>query len=184
MKAYRPIQYLGNKLRVLDEICDAADVLFPGGGDIADLFTGSTIVAQALADRGHRLTAVDSQLYCKVLATAFLSIDRKEKEFCFAEEIIDGARAECIETPCGPWETFVAIEDKLFGRRESRRIKETIRPASAHLAGRKRSLLWPSGGWSRPSRERSGSVDYFGLRRFVFWREAGSGNRQNTQTHI
>ena len=124
MTRFRPIQYLGNKLRVLDEICDATNALVPDRGRIADLFTGSTVVAQALADRGHDVTAVDSQVYCKVLATAFLSIGRKENEFCIADQIIDHAATQCMKTKFGDWESYAAVEKKLLVEGDSAGLRK------------------------------------------------------------
>ena len=124
MKRFRPIQYLGSKLRVLDEICNATDALLPNKGRIADLFTGSTVVAQSLADRGHELTAVDSQIYCKVLATAFLSIQRKESEFFDADQILDHATTAYNSRQVKDWEPYAAIEDKLLFESDSARLRK------------------------------------------------------------
>ena len=114
MTKFRPIQYLGNKLRVLDEICDATESLVPSNGHIADLFTGSTMVAQALADRGYKIAAVDSQLYSKVLATAFLSIGRETMELCVADQITNHLLPENTSMYFEPWEEFATIEDDLL----------------------------------------------------------------------
>ena len=119
MTKFRPIQYLGNKLRALDQICDVTDALLPHRGRIADLFTGSTIVAQALANRGYELTAIDTQTYSQVFATAFLSINRKENEPCIAGELINHPATERIRTQFGDWEAYASDEDKLIARGDS-----------------------------------------------------------------
>ena len=124
MTNFRPIQYLGNKLRVLDEICDATESLVPSNGHVADLFTGSTIVAQALADRGYKLAAVDSQLYSKVLATAFLSIGRQNTESSNLDEFIDHSLPEKFVMYFKPWEEYAAIEDKLLTEGDSPRLRK------------------------------------------------------------
>lgn len=75
---FRPVQYLGSKLRVLDAITSLAREAAPQGGAAVDLFAGSTVVSQALAASGFRTTAVDTQSYSRVFAQALLGIDRAE----------------------------------------------------------------------------------------------------------
>lgn len=70
--AWRPIHYLGSKLRVLDSIKAAIRELEPNGLPVCDLFSGSGTVAAALgSDRD--VIAVDIQEYARVLCSALLS---------------------------------------------------------------------------------------------------------------
>lgn len=70
--AWRPIHYLGSKLRVLDSIKAAIQELEPNGLPVCDLFSGSGTVAAGLsADRD--VIAVDIQEYARVLCSALLS---------------------------------------------------------------------------------------------------------------
>ena len=82
------------------------------------------MVAQALADRGHELAAVDSQLYSNSLATAFLSIGRKENELCVEDEIINGMSTESVDTEFGIWETYAAEEDVFIRKGDSQGLRE------------------------------------------------------------
>lgn len=69
--AWRPIHYLGSKLRILDSIRAALDEVEPNGLPVCDLFSGSGTVAAALgADRD--VIAVDMQEYARVLCSALL----------------------------------------------------------------------------------------------------------------
>lgn len=77
---FRPIQYLGNKLRALPEILDAAASLIGHKGRVADLFTGTTVVAQAFAGCGYEVSAIDTQRYAVIFAKAMLGIDRQPGE--------------------------------------------------------------------------------------------------------
>jgi hypothetical protein len=52
---FRPIQYLGNKLRTLPDILNASENLIGKSGTVVDLFTGTTVVAQGFARRGPEL---------------------------------------------------------------------------------------------------------------------------------
>ncbi|MBN8608363.1 MAG: DNA adenine methylase, partial [Caulobacterales bacterium] len=78
---YRPVQYLGNKLRALDAISDAVRSMLRGrNGHVVDLFAGTTVVSQRLALDGHRVTATDVQRYSATFASALLGIGRRPYE--------------------------------------------------------------------------------------------------------
>lgn len=70
--AFRPIQYMGSKARMLDSIEVAVDAVDPAGGPALDLFSGSGVVASRLG-RSRPVTAVDVQEYARVLSAALLS---------------------------------------------------------------------------------------------------------------
>jgi adenine-specific DNA-methyltransferase len=69
---FRPIHYLGSKLRVLSAVRQAVDRLDPTGGPVCDLFSGSATVSRYLSQR-RRVLAVDIQEYSRVLAEAVLN---------------------------------------------------------------------------------------------------------------
>lgn len=71
---FRPIHYLGSKLRVLAAIERAVDRLDPSGGPVCDLFSGSATVSRYLSQR-RQVMAVDIQEYARVLAEAVLNGD-------------------------------------------------------------------------------------------------------------
>lgn len=71
---FRPIHYLGSKLRILTAIEQAVDRVDPSGGPICDLFSGSATVSRYLSRR-RRVMAVDIQEYARVLAEAVLNGD-------------------------------------------------------------------------------------------------------------
>lgn len=71
---FRPIHYLGSKLRVLTAIEQAIDYVDPSGGPVCDLFSGSATVSRYLSRR-RRVMAVDIQEYARVLAEAVLNGD-------------------------------------------------------------------------------------------------------------
>lgn len=47
---FRPIQYLGNKTRLLEEIAEAMAAVIGPDERIADLFSGTAVVGRRLAD--------------------------------------------------------------------------------------------------------------------------------------
>ena len=70
-RVFRPIHYLGSKLRMVDAIVDAIDKVDPSRGRVCDLFAGSGTVAGMLA-RTRSVTAVDIQEYSRVLCSALM----------------------------------------------------------------------------------------------------------------
>lgn len=69
---FRPIHYLGSKLRLASTIADALDDADANRGTVLDLFAGSGTTALALA--GHRrVIASDIQEYSRVICSALLS---------------------------------------------------------------------------------------------------------------
>lgn len=69
--AWRPIHYLGSKLRALPALEAAMDSVSPPGSPVCDLFAGSGTVSAWLA-RSRPVTAVDIQEYSRVLTHALL----------------------------------------------------------------------------------------------------------------
>lgn len=68
---FRPIHYLGSKLRLAPSIADALDSVDVNRGPVLDLFAGSGTTALALAS--HRtVIAADIQEYSRVLCSALL----------------------------------------------------------------------------------------------------------------
>lgn len=67
----RIIQYLGSKLRINDYILREVERITPKGGTVADVFSGSGVVAYNLAKK-YRVYANDVQLYCKTINEALL----------------------------------------------------------------------------------------------------------------
>ncbi|PZR07089.1 MAG: DNA methyltransferase [Archangium gephyra] len=76
--SFRPIHYLGSKLRITGPIIDAINELARPNGSACDLFAGSGTVSLALS--AHRpVTAVDIQEYSRVVCSAMLAPVRGPK---------------------------------------------------------------------------------------------------------
>lgn len=111
---FRPIQYLGSKLRSLDVISQKVTDLVAPGATILDLFSGSTVVSQALADRGFNVIATDAMKYSEVFASALLGVDRNRDDLeseIIADRVIDSADFSSLEALFDEWleEERVAI---------------------------------------------------------------------------
>jgi len=73
----RPVQYLGSKLRALELIVGSIGKLCSPGARVLDAFTGSTVVAQAIAQSGRRVLATDALGFPVVFARALLGVGRR-----------------------------------------------------------------------------------------------------------
>lgn len=69
---FRPIHYLGSKLRIVEAITAAVDSVAPIHSPVCDLFAGSGTVSLALS-QSRPTTAVDIQEYSRVLCSALLT---------------------------------------------------------------------------------------------------------------
>jgi adenine-specific DNA-methyltransferase len=70
---WRPVQYLGSKLRAIDAITGAASSL-ASDGVFWDAFAGSSVVAQAAARAGFNVWATDTQRSSAAFASAVLGV--------------------------------------------------------------------------------------------------------------
>lgn len=96
---FRPVQYLGSKLRALDALMDATNHLYSNGGHVFDIFSGSSVVSQAFAHSGAQVTSVDAQVFCQHLASATLGIGRLPSETSLAIAKQIATEWEQIELP-------------------------------------------------------------------------------------
>lgn len=88
---FRPIHYLGSKLRFLDFIEQTINEIDPSNNRVCDLFSGSGTVSFKLSK--HRsITSVDIQNYSKVICTAILNPSIPDKDYI--SEFIN----KCIES--------------------------------------------------------------------------------------
>lgn len=69
--SFRPIHYLGSKLRLVGPIAAAVDDVATGPGPVVDLFAGSGTVSLALS-REREVISVDIQEYSRVACSAIL----------------------------------------------------------------------------------------------------------------
>ena len=86
LRPYRPVQWLGSKLRSSEVITRHAARL-TGGGRLVDLFSGSSVISQALATHGP-VSSVDALKSCAEMARAMLGVERTPEE-CVSGAFID-----------------------------------------------------------------------------------------------
>lgn len=98
---FRPIHYLGSKLRVLTAIEQAVDRIDPSGGPVCDLFSGSATVSRYLSQR-RRVMAVDIQEYARVLAEAVLNGDPALSATQVERALCDDSRGPALRRAVDP----------------------------------------------------------------------------------
>lgn len=76
---FRPIHYLGSKLRIVELITDIIDEVDPSGGPVCDLFAGSGTVSRELST-SRSVVSVDIQEYSRVLCSALLNPAKVAKD--------------------------------------------------------------------------------------------------------
>ncbi|MGG0175796.1 DNA adenine methylase [Gottfriedia acidiceleris] len=116
--AFRPIHYLGSKLRILETISNIIDEIDPTFGRVYDIFSGSGTVSSYLG-RKRPVTSVDIQEYSRILTNAvlqpFYEKDLLEIKKCLSEYKVTKLQ-ECVE-PLINYENFAltkASENEFF----------------------------------------------------------------------
>lgn len=110
-KDFRPIHYLGSKLRMLDQLEQVINEVDPNNGRVYDLFSGSGTVSAHL-NRNRLVTAVDIQEYSKIITSALILPCDISK----TEEIlkINFEQSEIYKELKTIFEPIIDYESKLF----------------------------------------------------------------------
>ena len=101
-RAFRPIQYLGCKLRALEAIVDRVARVRPRPKRVLDLFAGTSVVAQGFAFAGFRVVATDAMAFSAAFCRALLGVGRPEAH-AGAEEMIDRLPTIDDDGPYAEW---------------------------------------------------------------------------------
>jgi adenine-specific DNA-methyltransferase len=123
-QVFRPVQYLGSKLRALDSIAEAVEAVVPRGSRAIDLFSGTSVVSQMLAVLGHEVISCDSQSSCQTMASAMLGVGRT-----LLDELNDdlltriSAKAE-EEEFFDEWGALVTLEDAAIKEQDAEALHE------------------------------------------------------------
>lgn len=120
---YRPYQYLGSKLRAIETILRVADSIGVQG-TVADLFTGTGVVAQAFANSGRRVIAADAMQFPCVVAGALLGVG-SENQRIGLEDAAARIAADAHEAQWwSDWDTWVASEREALAHRDCDALSE------------------------------------------------------------
>jgi len=119
LQPWRPIQFLGSKLRSLDLIARELGALGDHPGRIWEPFTGSSVVAQRLASEGHRVWATDALESSATFATAMLGVKRASSSTSLTEAA-DLVRS--ASTDPRSWAQWVDREAEALAARDGRAL--------------------------------------------------------------
>lgn len=84
----RVIQYLGSKLRIIDEIKNEISAITKPGDIVVDLFAGSGVVAQALA-KDYKVIANDVQNYSSLITSVLINNISKDNKIRTYADLIE-----------------------------------------------------------------------------------------------
>lgn len=121
---YRPVQYLGSKMRVLNEIRAAVAELVAPNAQVVDLFTGSTVVAQALASDGYKVTAIDTQAYAEIFGTALLGVHRVAGENLTLEGLNEHFDRKMATPEYAQWTSAMVREDEAIATQDISALRD------------------------------------------------------------
>lgn len=104
---WRPVQYLGNKLRVLEQVRAACVQGLAPGDRVWDAFSGSSVVSQEIAAAGQPVYATDVLATSVVLARAMMGVGRIDSSL---EAATKQVMARAIEMRSEIWDRAVEQE--------------------------------------------------------------------------
>lgn len=125
----RPVQYLGNKQRSMPTIQATIARLTADQDVVADLFTGTSVVAQGVAGLGRKVVALDASAACAVMARATLGVDRRDHSVDTAN-LVDAMSTEAgqyEETLTELFREWVAAEDSALRDKDGETLAEISR---------------------------------------------------------
>jgi len=185
LQVWRPVQYLGSKLRSLGVIRAGVKELTEPGAHVVDAFSGSTVVSQALAALPRTVTAVDTSAAAALWSRAVLGIGRDDVRSDPTDDLVGALNAiyptvdRLISERSAPWMRVLDEEDAALASRDGRklgtltsRIPQVWRPEGATPAQKRLFAEWHTGAENKELGA-SGFVTavysgtYFGLRQSV-----------------
>lgn len=108
---YRPIQYLGAKTRTLSVIASECKHLYRDDSYVVDLFSGSSIVSQALSNNGMAVISNDVLHFCSDIASCMLGVNKTKDSARLATEGISALKEfELDRQFCEPFEPYIEEE--------------------------------------------------------------------------
>ena len=102
-EVFRPIHYLGSKLRILDFIEETINNLDPNKGKVCDLFSGSGSVSFKLS-KTRPVVSVDIQEYSSIICSTLLNPIKIEQNFIddFILKCINSEHAQKLNSVISP----------------------------------------------------------------------------------
>lgn len=122
---YKPVQYLGAKTRTLDTIVSECSRLHKKDSYVVDLFSGSSLVSQALYLNDMPVIANDVMRFCSDMSACLLNVSKTKNSTKLLRKAINSVSSYNI-TPdfIKPFRNFMIEEDCLIKQKDLHGLKE------------------------------------------------------------
>lgn len=122
---YRPLQYLGSKTRALDMIIRECKNLYVPDSYVLDLFSGSSIVSQAIFSKKMNVISNDAMQFCSDLTHCLLNISKTARSLEYAEKGINELQNYSLDQKyVNPFKEIIAKETLLLNNNDLEGLKE------------------------------------------------------------
>lgn len=122
---YKPIQYLGAKTRALDTIVSECHRLYKKDSYVVDLFSGSSLVSQALYLNNMPVIANDVMTFCSDMSACLLNVAKTTDSVSLLKDAIKGISTyEIGSNFIEPFREYMVYEDRLIKTKDLQGLKE------------------------------------------------------------
>lgn len=122
---YKPVQYLGAKTRTLDTIVSECGRLYKKDSYVVDLFSGSSLVSQALYLNDMPVIANDVMGFCSDISACLLNVSKTKESTKLLRKAINSVSSYDISPDfIEPFRNFMIKEDSLIKQRDLHGLKE------------------------------------------------------------
>ena len=121
---YKPVQYLGAKTRTLDAIISECHRLYKKESYVVDLFSGSSLVSQALYLNKMPVIANDVMRFCSDMSACLLNIAKTNDSQSLLKEAIKGVSTCQIDSEFfEPFKEYIDNEERLIRTKDLHGLK-------------------------------------------------------------
>lgn len=122
---YKPIQYLGAKTRTLETIVHECRRLHKKDSYVVDLFSGSSLVSQALYLNGMPVISNDVMEFCSDMSACLLNVSKTSNSAKLLRKAIDTV-SSCDITPefINPFMSYITQEESLLKQKNLHGLKD------------------------------------------------------------
>ena len=122
---YKPVQYLGAKTRTLDTIVSECRRLHKKKSYVVDLFSGSSLVSQALFLNKMPVISNDVMKFCSDMSACLLNVEKTNDSLSLLKEAIKGVSLYQIDSDfIEPFKDYIDNEERLIRAKDLNRLKD------------------------------------------------------------
>lgn len=122
---YKPVQYLGAKTRTLNTIVSECSRLHKKDSYVVDLFSGSSLVSQALYLNGMPVIANDVMGFCSDMSASLLNVSKTKDSTKLLKQAIKNVLSYDVAAVfIDPFRDFMSKEERLIRQEDLHGLKE------------------------------------------------------------